>query len=461
MGHKRHKLKKKSAKLVHDIQIFCIFGAETLIYILFSIDMIVELTVVGIRKKLPNGEADYPQLFKRLPIGTTVYLRKRSKGEKYPGSVDVYDEEVNILGSLTKTERCFIELEIPKDMMLQAKIVGHSSVHNCLYIEAENTKGFSVPYIRQIKLTGSETVIPLTTLDNNIKIFTSSMNTKIDSLKKDGNATNVDSLLCIAEKYQACCCQSLDGDTSFDRGKICQELRILSNQHPALKGVFSAIYEQHKDLSRKDVQADVFREQYGRIYERAMLKKAHGKSFVENYIKKLKFCNGGQLTTKIIQNEILSLSSLLDKELDNEYSTLIKDEESFAHALYSLNYSLNGIYILFTRRIKLEYLQSLLKNGKLRDNEGADDTTEELTFLIHPSVTVREEMERIHVELENLVRINSIVNICDHLKSMAKSNRISYPHTTKKVMKELQRLGMPGEDVRGFSYKNFQKYYKK
>ena len=70
-------------------------------------------------------------------------------------------------------------------------------------------------------------------------------------------------------------------------------------------------------------------------------------------------------------------------------------------------------------------------------------------------------MERIHVELENLVRINSIVNICDHLKSMAKSNRISYPHTTKKVMKELQRLGMPGEDVRGFSYKNFQKYYKK
>ena len=436
--------------------------------------MIVELTVVGIRKKLPNGEADYPQLFKRLPIGTTVYLRKRSKGEKYPGSVDVYDEEVNILGSLTKTERCFIELEIPKDMMLQAKIVGHSSVHNCLYIEAENTKGFSVPYIRQIKLTGSETVIPLTTLDNNIKIFTSSMNTKIDSLKKDGNATNVDSLLCIAEKYQACCCQSLDGDTSFDRGKICQELRILSNQHPALKGVFSAIYEQHKDLSRKDVQADVFREQYGRIYERAMLKKAHGKSFVENYIKKLKFCNGGQLTTKIIQNEILSLSILLDKELDNEYSTLIKDEESFAHALYSLNYSLNGIYILFTRRIKLEYLQSLLAN--LSDNVAADHTTrlkdvstnpdesiskEELTFLIHPSVTQEQEKQKIHGELVNLVRNNSIVNICDHLKSMAKSNRISYPHTTKKVMKELQRLGMPGEDVRGFSYKNFQKYYKK
>ena len=107
--------------------------------------MRVELTVVGIRNYLPNGEADYPKLFARLPIGTTVYLRKQSEGEKYPGCVYVYDEEARIIGSITKTERRFIELEIPKDMMLQAKIVGHSADDNCLYIEAENTKGFSVP----------------------------------------------------------------------------------------------------------------------------------------------------------------------------------------------------------------------------------------------------------------------------------------------------------------------------
>ena len=446
--------------------------------------MIVELTVVGIRNYLPNGEADYPKLFARLPKGSTVYLRKQSEGEQYPGCVYVYDEEAKTIGSLTKTERCFIELEIPKDMMLQAKIVGHSSVHNCLYIEAENTKGFSVPYIRQIELTDSEIVIPQTTLDNNIKLFTSSMKTMIDSLKRDGNASNIDSLLRIAEKYQACCCQSLDGDTSFSRGEICQELRILLNQYPALKDVYSVIYEQHKDLSTKEEQTNVFRKQYGRICEMAMQKDAHGNSFVDDYIEKLTFLNGGRLTTKIIQNEILSLSSLLDKELDNKYSKSIKDEEYFAHNLYTLNYSLNGIYILFTRRIKLEYLQSLLKNGKLRDNEGADDATrlkddttrlkdvntnpdgsiskEELTFLINYSVTEEKEKQQIHNELVSLVctREITVEEICDHLKSMAKSNRISYPHTTKKVMKELQRLGMPGEGVRGFSYKNFQKNYK-
>ena len=436
--------------------------------------MMVVLTVVGIRNYLPNGEADYPQLFKRLPIGTTVYLRKQSQGEKYPGCVYVYDEEARIIGSITKTERRFIELEIPKDLMLQAKIIGHSAADNCLYIEAENTKGFSVPYIRQIELTGSETAIPLTTLDNKIKLFTSSMKTMIDSLKKDGDASNVDSLLRIAEKYQTCCCQSLDGDTSFSRGEICQELRILLNQYPALKDVYSVIYEQHKDLSTKEEQTNVFRKQYGRIYERAMLKEEHGSSFLEDYIEKLTFLNGGQLTTEIVQNEILSLSSLLAKELCNNYVMFIKTEESFAHVLYSLNYSLNGIYILFTRRIKLEYLQSLLAN--LSDNVAADHTTrlkdvstnpdesiskEELTFLIHPSVTQEQEKQKIHGELVNLVRNNSIVNICDHLKSMAKSKRILLPANPGNAMTELQRLGMPGTDKKGFSYKNFQKYYKK
>ena len=436
--------------------------------------MMVVLTVVGIRNYLPNGEADYPQLFKRLPIGTTVYLRKQSEGEKYPGCVYVYDEEARIIGSITKTERRFIELEIPKDLMLQAKIIGHSAADNCLYIEAENTKGFSVPYIRQIELTGSETAIPLTTLDNKIKLFTSSMKTLIDSLKKDGDASNVDSLLRIAEKYQTCCCQSLDGDTSFSRGEICQELRILLNQYPALKDVYSVIYEQHKDLSTKEEQTNVFRKQYGRIYERAMLKEEHGSSFLEDYIEKLTFLNGGQLTTEIVQNEILSLSSLLAKELCNNYVMFIKTEESFAHVLYSLNYSLNGIYILFTRRIKLEYLQSLLAN--LSDNVAADHTTrlkdvstnpdesiskEELTFLIHPSVTQEQEKQKIHGELVNLVRNNSIVNICDHLKSMAKSKRILLPANPGNAMTELQRLGMPGTDKKGFSYKNFQKYYKK
>lgn len=118
-------------------------------------------TIVGIRNYLPNGEADYPILFSRLPIGAIVYLRKEPTGSSFPGSISVWDDECNQIGSISKIERRFIELDVPQDGMLPVKVSGHSTKHNCMYFEAENKNGFKAPYIRDVKLEEGETSFPM------------------------------------------------------------------------------------------------------------------------------------------------------------------------------------------------------------------------------------------------------------------------------------------------------------
>ena len=85
----------------------------------------------------------------------------------------------------------------------------------------------------------------------------------------------------------------------------------------------------------------------------------------------------------------------------------------------------------------------------------------ELCHFIHPSVTDDNEKMQIHREIENLVRCNTIPNICSYLSKMAGDSRILLPIEPISALKELRRMGMPGEDAEGFKYKNFAKYYRK
>ena len=85
----------------------------------------------------------------------------------------------------------------------------------------------------------------------------------------------------------------------------------------------------------------------------------------------------------------------------------------------------------------------------------------ELCHFIHPSVTDDKERMQIHREIENLVRCNTIPNICLYLSKMASDSRILLPIEPTSALKELRRMGMPGEDAEGFKYKNFAKYYRK
>ena len=85
----------------------------------------------------------------------------------------------------------------------------------------------------------------------------------------------------------------------------------------------------------------------------------------------------------------------------------------------------------------------------------------ELCHFIHPSVTDDNEKMQIHKEIENLVRCNTIPNICSYLSKMAADSRILLPIEPTSALKELRRMGMPGEDAEGFKYKNFAKYYRR
>ena len=95
--------------------------------------------------------------------------------------------------------------------------------------------------------------------------------------------------------------------------------------------------------------------------------------------------------------------------------------------------------------------------------EEVDKAVDDIEFchFIHPSVTDDKEKIQIHKEIENLVRCNTIPNICSYLSKMAADSRILLPIEPTSALKELRRMGMPGEDAEGFKYKNFAKYYRK
>ena len=96
------------------------------------------------------------------------------------------------------------------------------------------------------------------------------------------------------------------------------------------------------------------------------------------------------------------------------------------------------------------------------DNADLTDMDDiEFCHFIHPSVTDDKEKIQIHKEIENLVRCNTIPNICSYLSKMAGDSRILLPIEPTSALKELRRMGIPGEDKEGFTYKNFSKYYRK
>lgn len=88
------------------------------------------------------------------------------------------------------------------------------------------------------------------------------------------------------------------------------------------------------------------------------------------------------------------------------------------------------------------------------------EAAEELCFFIHPSLN-SEEGKEIDRQIRNLVRGRDILTICQFLGELDKQKKVLLPLQPQKAYQELQRLGMPGEETKGFTYKNFQNYYRK
>ena len=424
--------------------------------------MTVEITIVGIRKYLANGEDDYPELFARLPIGSTVYLRKEPTGSQFPGSVSVWDDNGQKIGNIAKTERRYIELEIPEGEMLPVEISGHSATDNCMYVKAENNKGFSKPYIREIELMEGETVFPMTSFDQRIQQLTSMMKTKINMLK-EGKAGNADSLLATGREYAVYCCKSLDGETSFNRADILLHLRSLAETYPEIKEVYSSIYEQHKDIGRmyNDIKTQTYLEQYERIKENATGKGENGRSMLDDYLRNLGFANGGNLTDEVMRKEVLCLSELLSREMMKSYEKNTETDETFATALYSLNYSWNGIYRLYTRRIKLDFLKEMLKVHEKDTAQTAyynKERNEEIFHFVYPELS-EDEAWHIHDAVKRVVRLQNIQMICQYLVQLKSEKKVMLPPNPSAAYAELVRLGMPNGE--GFSEITFRKYYNK
>lgn len=341
--------------------------------------MNVELTVVGIRNYC-GGEEGYPQLFARLPIGCEVYLRINPPGEPYPGSVSVYDMEGQQIGSISKTDRRYIEDDVRAVGVLSAKVTEHCAKDNCIIIEAENEKGIKEPYLRDITPEDDELVFDTTAQDARMVLLTDMVKSQLERfVDQDITKGQLEALTKVLTEYSALCCASLDGESSFKRADILRFLKKLAKKYSGLQPIYDDVFEQSKDLGRKnnDVKVAVYRAQYNNIYASATAKGRNGKSQVDKWFDTLRFAYSGELSEEDIKNEVKPLAEKLRVELMNKYVSCIDSDEDFSTALYSLNYRLRAIYVLYTRRIKYKYLMNLLgendadaENTKMPEKHG-------------------------------------------------------------------------------------------
>ena len=78
---------------------------------------------------------------------------------------------------------------------------------------------------------------------------------------------------------------------------------------------------------------------------------------------------------------------------------------------------------------------------------------------IFPSIVDDEERLRVHREVCNLVQNYPLTEICSHLMQMKKDEKVYLGVRPELMFAELQRLGMPGDEVPGYSYKNFMHHF--
>lgn len=83
---------------------------------------------------------------------------------------------------------------------------------------------------------------------------------------------------------------------------------------------------------------------------------------------------------------------------------------------------------------------------------------EELCKFIHPAID-NAKARKIHLVIKRLASTQDIQEICQYLNKMANDELILQPVNPTTAYEELIRMGMP--KTAGYSYKTFQKYYRK
>lgn len=85
---------------------------------------------------------------------------------------------------------------------------------------------------------------------------------------------------------------------------------------------------------------------------------------------------------------------------------------------------------------------------------------EELCHFVYPGLEAREAWA-VHRQIKDLVRRFPMKDICTFLSKLAEEKKILLPQIPKNAIEELQRMGMPSTEAKGFGYDNFCKYYRK
>ena len=83
---------------------------------------------------------------------------------------------------------------------------------------------------------------------------------------------------------------------------------------------------------------------------------------------------------------------------------------------------------------------------------------EELCKFIHPAID-NVKARKIHLVIKRLASTQDIQEICQYLNKMANDELILQPVNPTTAYEELTRMGMPKTD--GYSFKTFQRYYRK
>ena len=83
---------------------------------------------------------------------------------------------------------------------------------------------------------------------------------------------------------------------------------------------------------------------------------------------------------------------------------------------------------------------------------------EELCKFIHPAID-NAKARKIHLVIKRLASTQDIQEICQYLNKMANDELILQPVNPTTAYEEMIRMGMP--KTAGYSYKTFQKYYRK
>lgn len=318
----------------------------------------LKLTVTGIRPICKKMGIELTDMFDSLPIGSTLYLKREKKDDnRFPGSISVEDFMAKQIGSIATEEIHKIELAIPEGGRMNCVITGKSLDDKIMFVEAENSVGINKPCIRELKRNEGEIIFDKTIYDEDIRDKTQML---LHLLKS--NDSDEAQILALAQEYAKICCTTLDGDTFYSVHEILNLLQELKERNPAFNAVCSEIYENKKDLKRypDDVKTKVYREQYNGILESANKKTDCGLSQMDMYINSLKFENGGILTKEILRDEATKLYNLLKIELLSKDIRSIYSDSEFAKAVFYYRYSLSSMYVLYTRRIKWEYLMKLL-----------------------------------------------------------------------------------------------------